>query len=85
MDIEQFPQYHGRTLAEIAETTNRRRAGWGVFAILADDDPLGHMVGEDFTVKEIIQRHPEMANWVVKYTNDYMGMIVLRATRPAEG
>ena len=84
MNLKQFPQYHGRTLREIAETTNRRRSGWAVYALCGDDDVLGDAVGEGFYVEDIIQQHPEVANWVVKYTNDYMGMIVLRAAKPSE-
>lgn len=85
MDLHQFQKYEGRTLAEVAEITGRRAGGWAVFELLNDDDPLGYEVGEDFSVADIIRQHPGCKNWVVKYTNDYLGMIVLRAGPPAEG
>lgn len=85
MNLYQFPQFHDRTLKEIAETTDGRAGGYAVFSLLDATDVLGYEVGEGVAVADIIQQHPEMANWVVKYTNDYMGMIVLRAARPAEG
>lgn len=85
MNLEQFPEFHGRTLAEIAETTGRRYGGYSVFSLRGNDDPLGYEVGLEFSVAEIIRKHPEVADRVVKYTNDYMGMIVLRVAPPEGG
>lgn len=85
INLQEYPQFHGHTLAEIAKTTGVRRDGYAVFEIWREDDPLGDEVGQGFSVADIIRAHPEAAGWVVKYTNDYLGMVVLRAARPAEG
>lgn len=82
--LHEYPKFHDMTLAEVAEATDRRQDGWAVF-LTEPDDYLGNLVGEDFSVADIIRQHPEIKNWVVKYTNNYMGMIVLRAAPPAEG
>jgi hypothetical protein len=85
MYLHEFREFHGRTLTEIAETTGRRPDGYSVFSIWDDDDPLGYEVGVGFSVADIIREHPEVANWTVKYTNNYLGMIVLRVVKPVEG
>ena len=82
MNLQQFPQFHGRTLAEIAAEYRPRPDGYAVFQIWDVTDPLGDEVGIGISVADIIRDHPEVADWVVKYTNDYMGMIVLRVADP---
>lgn len=85
--LHQHKEYHGRTLEEIARTTGPRLNGYAVFMICVNepDDVLGYLVGEGLTVAEILNENPHLAAWVVKYTNDYEGQIVLRLTKPAEG
>ena len=85
MDLHQYKEYEGRTLGEIAKATAPRTDGYAVFALSKYDDVLGELVGESSSVAEIINHHPEMENWIVKYTNGFLGQIVLRAAEPEEG
>lgn len=82
---KEHTEFLGRTLGEIAKTTGHRAGGYAVFLLTHDDDPLGDLVGEGYTVQHIVNGFPELANHIVKYTNDYMGEIVLRIAKPAEG
>ena len=81
---KEHTEFLGRTLEEIAKTTGHRVDGYAVFLVTRDGEPLGDPVGEAYTVQNIVNRFPELANHVVKYTNDYMGEIVLRIAEPAE-
>lgn len=85
MDLHQYKEYEGRTLGEIAKTAAPRTGGYAVFALSKYDDVLGELVGESYSVAEIINHHPKLTKWIVKYTNDYLGQIVLRAAEPEEG
>lgn len=82
---KEHTEFLGRTLEEIARTTGRRAGGYAVFLLTHADDPLGELVDEGYTVQHIVNGFPELAGHVVKYTNDYMGEIVLRVDKPAEG
>lgn len=86
INLYRYKEYHGRTLEEIARTTGPRLHGYAVFMICVNepDDVLGDLVGEGLTVAEILQENPHLADWVVKYTNNYEGQIVLRLAKPAE-
>lgn len=85
MNLHQYKEYEGRTLGEIAKTTAPRFGGYSVFALAKCDDVLGELVDESFSVAEILNHHPELENWIVKYTNDYLGIIVIRVAEPEEG
>lgn len=87
MNLHRYEKYHSLTLEEIARITGPNYKGYAVFLLPTNDptDVLGEIVDEGFTVAEIINHHPELAKWIVKYTNDYHGEIVLRAAEPAEG
>lgn len=85
MDLHQYKEYEGRTMGEIAKTAEPRTGGYAVFALPKDDDLLlGEFVDESFSVAEIINHHPELENWIVKYTNGYFDEIVLRVAEPEE-
>ena len=85
MDLHKYKEYEGRSLGEIAKTAAPRTGGYAVFALSKYDDVLGELVDESFSVTEIINHHPELENWIVKYTNDYLGQIVMRLAEPEEG
>ena len=83
--LYRYKEYHGRTLEEIARTARPREKGYAVFMICVNepDDTLGYLVGEGETVAEILMDNQHLADWVVKYTNSYLGQTVLRVVKPA--
>ena len=85
--MDQYKEYHGLTLEEVARITGANYKGYAVFLIPADhsDNIVGDLVGEDYTVALILDRSPELAGCVVKYSNDFYGQIVLRVAEPTEG
>lgn len=84
--LEEYKELHGLTLEEVAERTGPHLHGYAVFLLPVErpDDMLGDPVAESVSVAEFLKIHPQASGWVVKYTNDYYGMIVLRAVNPAE-
>lgn len=85
--MDTYKEYHCLTLEEVARITGPHFKGWAVFLIPADnpENILGELAGEDFRLSEIIRAHPELANCIVKYSNDFYGQIVLRVAKHTEG
>lgn len=83
--LHRYKEFHGLTLEEIARTTGARLNGYAVFMIPEEqpDDVYGELVDEGISVAEILQKNPEVAGCIVKYTNGYLGQIVLRVVKPA--
>ena len=78
-------KYIGRTLGELAHVTGFNYKGWAVFLLANQGDAVGRRVDEDFTLRSLLQRHPELdPACLVEYANDYFGEIVLRVIMPPQ-
>lgn len=76
--------YVGKTLVDLAKVTGSNYKGWAVFLLRDEKDDTGARMGEAFTLREILRRHPELTDCVVKYSNDYFGQNVLRVIDPRQ-
>ena len=72
----------GKTLSEIAkETPISFSGGYSVFLLQDETDTTGKKIDISYSVMAILEKHPEIANYKVKFENDFYGMTVLRVTR----
>ena len=72
----------GKTLAEIAvETTADFRGGYSVFILQAESDTIGKEIDMSYSVRAILKNHPEIANYKVKFENNYYNTTVLRVIK----
>lgn len=72
----------GKTLAEIAnETTADFRGGYSIFELQDEADTTGKEIDTSYSVKAILKDHPKIANYKVKYENDFYGTTVLRVIK----
>ena len=72
----------GKTLSEIAkETSISFRNGYSVFLLQDETDTTGKEIDMSYSVRAILEKHPEIANYKVKFENDFYGMTVLRVTK----
>lgn len=75
----------GKTLAEIAkETTASFRGGYSVFVLQDETDITGNEIDMSYSVRAILENHPEIANYKVKFENDFYGITVLRAIKECD-
>ena len=75
----------GKTLAEIAkETTASFRGGYSVFVLQDETDITGNEIDMSYSVRAILENHPEIANYKVKFENDFCGITVLRAIKECD-
>ena len=74
----------GKTLAEIHKDRKDKAHGFAVFVLEDEKDTIGKRLDEDFSIGLILKKHPEYANYKVKYENDFYGEIVLRVIRGDE-
>lgn len=72
----------GKTLDEIAkETTTDLWGGYSIFELQDEADTIGKEIDMSYSVKAILKNHPEIANYKVKYENDFYGTTVLRVIK----
>jgi hypothetical protein len=72
----------GKTLAEVAQETSASfNGGYEVFLLADDTDDIGVIVDTSYSVKAILNNHPELADYKVKLENDFYGMTVLRVLK----
>lgn len=72
----------GKTLSEIAEETSISfSGGYSVFLLQDATDTTGKEIDISYSVMAILEKHPEIANYKVKFENDFYGMTVLRVTK----
>lgn len=71
----------GKTLAEIHRDCGSNLNGYAVFVLQDENDKFGKQLDEDISIASILQKHPEYAESIVKYENDFFGMAVLRVMR----
>ena len=75
--------YLDKTLAEISEETEPHyTGGYSVFVLYDENDPTGREIDLSYSVKAILKHYPEISNYIVKRTNDFYGIRVLRVIRP---
>ena len=71
----------GKTLDEIHKECGSRSHGYAVFVLQDENDTTGKQIAEDFSVGLILKKHPQYANYKVKYENDFYGTTVLRVEK----
>ena len=71
----------GKTLAEIHKDYGSNMGGYSVFVLQDENDKTGKQLDEDFSIGLILRKHPQYANYKVKYGNDFYGTTVLRVER----
>ena len=68
----------GKTLAEIHKDCGWNIGGYSVFVLQDENDTIGKPLDENVSIGVILMKHPQYANWKVKYENDFYGTTVLR-------
>ena len=71
----------GKTLLEVARDCSLHYNGYSVFVLQDENDTTGKHLDEDFSVRLILKKHPEYADYKVKFENDFFGTTVLRVIR----
>ena len=71
----------GKTLLQISKECDFNTQGCAIFVLQNECDRVGIFLGEDLLVGPILKRHPEYAEYRVKYENDFFGQRVLRITK----
>ncbi len=74
----------GKTLAEVHKDCGFNIFGYSVFVLQDENDTTGKLLGEDISIGLILRKHPQYANYKVKYENDYFGTTVLRVEKGNE-
>lgn len=72
----------GKTLIEVHKECGISYTGYSVFVLQDDEDTTGVRLDDDISVGYILRKHPEYADCVVKYENDFFGTTVLRVNKP---
>ena len=74
--------YIGKTLADVAaETTLDIFCGYSVFLLYSEDDLTGREIETSYSVKAILNNHPELSECVVRRANDFYGTWVFRVLK----
>lgn len=74
--------YIGKTIGDLARCTGLNHYGYSVFVLRNDADDTGRRAGEDYTLRNLVQRFPHLRNYVVKIAYDYYGQYILRVYKP---
>lgn len=71
----------GKTLAEVAERTRPTLSGYSIMILQDEEDTTGKLLDTSYSIKAIVEEHPEIANYKVKFENDFFGELVLRVIK----
>ena len=71
----------GKTLSEVAKDCGVSFTGYSVFVLVDKNDRVGKLLGESISIKHILRKHPQYADYIVKYENDFFGETVLRVLK----
>ena len=71
----------GKTLAEVHKDCGINFKGFAVFVLQDEYDRTGKALDEDFSIGFILEKHPEYADYIIKYENDFFGTTVLRVLK----
>lgn len=71
----------GKTLAEVAKGTRSSLGGYSIMILHDEEDTTGKLLDTSYSIKAIIKEHPEIANYKVKFENDFFGELVLRVIK----
>lgn len=69
-------QYIGRSLIELQDVVNPQ--GVCIFKLQNQSDTTGKLVAEEVSVKEILNKVPEMKSATVLLVNNFYGELILR-------
>lgn len=74
--------YIEKSLVEVAKETDADFfGGYSVFVLQNENDKTGKHIDTSYSVRAILREHPEIANYRVKYENDFFGTTVLRVEK----
>ena len=77
--------YIGKALVEVAKETDADfRGGYSVYVLQNENDETGKHIDTSYSVRAILREHPEIANYNVKFNNDFFGTTVLRVEKGGE-
>lgn len=71
----------GKTLAEVAKGTRPTLSGYSIMILQDEKDTTGKLLDTSYSIKAIVEEHPEIANYKVKFENDFFGELVLRVIK----
>lgn len=71
-------KFIGLKLKDIEDAYYINTQGIAVFVLEDEDDPCGKHIGEDITIRLILNKHPELADRKIIRANDFYGMDVYR-------
>lgn len=71
----------GKTLAEVHKDCGSSAGGYTVFVLQEENDKTGTKLDTDFSIGMILKKHPQYADYKVKYENNYFGETVLRVLK----
>lgn len=82
MIIKTTDRYVGLTIDELATNLPADpNNGYCVFEIEHDDDKVGKMIGESYSLYQILKENEQLRGAVVVMDNDFFGETVLRVRR----
>lgn len=71
----------GRMLEEVTEEGAIYTQGVAVFVLSDNEDTIGKMVAEDFSLRTILNKHPELRTSRVVSHNNFFGESVFRVKK----
>ena len=71
-------KYLGKTLRGLSEETHIFCKPIRVFFLSGPEDPVGQLLAEGFSIKQILQMIPASEDMVVKKAENYYGETILR-------
>lgn len=74
--------YIGKSLEDLAKRTGHNHGGYAVYLLANPSDTTGWAIGEDYYIRDLVRRFPDLRGCVVKRAYDYYGQYILRVYRP---
>lgn len=71
----------GKTLKEVAEETGFALGGYSIMILQDEEDTTGKLLDTSHSIKAVVEEHPEIVDYKVKFENEYFGELVLRVLK----
>lgn len=78
-----FERFIGKTIGQLVKETSIFSKPVRVFVLANAKDNTGKHLMDAYTLRQVVNAHPEVAGAVVKYAINYNGEAVLRVWKPA--
>lgn len=71
----------GKTLKEVAEEAGFALGGYSIMILQDEEDTTGKLLDTSPSIKAVVEEHPEIVDYKVKFENEYFGELVLRVIK----